>query len=546
MSFNDLCSDSHYKGKLCWISVLINHEHDIQFNPNPTDIQDDIAICHDCQVFKELTSRGFGRRAADHAIMVTIIKLLEQLTIKQRNLQRTTNELKNSLDKLTLLNSITDTLARSVTLEKSLKIILTGATSGDAFSFNRAGVFLINRNTNMLEGKCAIGPENNEEANRIWQEISKIPISRLLEEILMEDQFVPCSLETLVSEVRIPLDEHSHPLIEVLDKTEDKIVDFQQLSEDGFSFSWWPNRVRLAVAPLIAEGRPLGIIIADNVITGEPITEDSLTELKSLANACSPGLQMAILHERLQTKIKELERMNQLIKENQAYLMFRERLADIGTLATKVAHEFRIPLVTIGGYARRILKTIGTEKFDKKLIEVIIAEVDRLTSISSEILEYSRLSKLNYKDCDINELIHESLSLLKNKINSCGIETALKFDRKKLYVKGDPERLKQVILNIVDNAADAMEHGGQLTVRTVKNKEYIMLDIEDTGQGIDKIGLENLFNLFYTTKNKGTGLGLPVSKKIIDDHGGYINVSSGNRGGSVFSIRLPAVDTHEG
>lgn len=546
MSSDDLCINALYRGKLCWISVLINRDTDDQFNPSPAEIQDDIAVCHDCKVFTEITNRGFGRRAADHAIMVTIIKLLEQLTIKQRNLQQTTVELKNSLDKLTLLNGITDTLARSSNLEKSLKIILTGATSGDAFCFNRAAVFLINNTTNLLEGKCAIGPENNEEASRIWQEISKIPITRLLEEILIEDEFIPCSLETLVSEVKIPLDKLEHPFVQILHEAKEKVIDISTFINTNINFSWWPHGDQVAISPLISEGRSLGILMADNAVTNKFISDESLAELKSLANACAPGLQIAILHEKLQSKIRELERMNNLIKENQAYLMRRERLADIGTLATKVAHEFRIPLVTIGGYARRFLKTIGTEKFDKKLIEVMINEIDRLTYLSSEILEYSRSSKLNLKNCDINDLINESLDQLKNKINSCGVETAFDFDHKNLLVRADPERLKQVILNIVDNAVDAMEHGGRLTVTTSRNKEYIVLDIADTGEGMDKIGLENLFNLFYTTKNRGTGLGLPVSKKIIDDHGGYINVSSAPSGGSIFSIRLPAADAHDG
>jgi len=199
-----------------------------------------------------------------------------------------------------------------------------------------------------------------------------------------------------------------------------------------------------------------------------------------------------------------------------------------------------LPMVAIGGYARRIQKTIGTEKFDKKLVEVIINEVDRLINITSEILEYSRSSKLNIRECDLNNIVSDSLDQLKNKLNGCGVETEKNFVRKNLTIKGDPERLKQVILNLVDNAADAMTKGGKLTIKTDRDKEYIVFEIEDTGEGIDKTGLANLFNLFYTTKNRGTGLGLPVSKKIIDDHGGYISVSSILGEGSKFSVKLPA------
>ena len=99
-----------------------------------------------------------------------------------------------------------------------------------------------------------------------------------------------------------------------------------------------------------------------------------------------------------------------------------------------------------------------------------------------------------------------------------------------------------MIFNLVDNAVDAMNNGGKLTVRTSKKKGYVVLDIKDTGVGISNKELENLFKLFYTTKEKGSGLGLAVSKKIIDDHGGYISVDSQPGEGTVFSVHIPALN----
>ncbi|MCP4582773.1 MAG: hypothetical protein GY839_14280 [candidate division Zixibacteria bacterium] len=540
MNFDNLCKDASHKHKLCWISMLANPRQDLEEFPLPDDIQDNITICHECDQFKDITSRGFGRRAADEAIILTTIKLMEQLAIKKDNLEHTANQLRDSLTQLSLLNDITDTLARSDKLEKSLRIILTGATSGDAFRFNRAAVFLINDKTGMLEGKCAIGPENREEAKRIWSEISKIPISRLLEEILIQDEFIPCSLESAISKVKLSLKNGSNPFRNTFYAAKEMVINTKDASNNHYDYSWWPKAGQLTTVPLVAEGKPLGLILADNAITGEDITPESVEALKSLANACAPGLQNAILRNKLQVQIRELERINELFKANQAYLVQHERLADVGMLATKVAHEFRVPLVSIGGYARRILKTIGTDKFDPQMAEIIISEVDRLTNISSEILEYSGSAKLQIKNCNLNDIITQSLDQLEEKLVSSGVETEKKFIRKNLTVKVDPDKFKQVVLNLVDNAVDAMDKGGKLKVKTSRHKEYIVLDIVDNGEGIDKRGLDNLFNLFYTTKNRGTGLGLPVSKKIIDDHGGNIVIKSNPGKGSVFSVRLPA------
>ena len=145
----------------------------------------------------------------------------------------------------------------------------------------------------------------------------------------------------------------------------------------------------------------------------------------------------------------------------------------------------------------------------------------------------------------MNTVVDESLSQLEDKLESSDIDMEKIFCDETLHVKVDSERLKQVILNLVENAIDAMPNSGKLRIRTSRYNEYVVMDIEDTGPGIDKYGLENLFNLFYTTKNSGSGLGLPVSKKIIDDHGGYINVDSTLGKGTIFSVRLPAITSAE-
>jgi len=545
MNANNLCAHPDHQDKLCWIAILADPKNELTISRNPIDMQDDITICHECEKFENITKRGFGRRAADEAVITTVMRLIEQLSLKKHNLQQTANQLKQSLEQLSLLKNITDALARSDSLEKSLRIILTGATSGDAFCFNRAAVLLINEKNAMLEGKSAIGPENNEEAIRIWREISKIPLARLLEEIIIENEFVSCSLEIMVSKVKIPQSDSENPLVKVFNEAKERIFYTRDKEFSRFEFTWWPNAEQIVAVPLICEGKPLGLILADNAISKKPINDESVESLKSLANACAPGLQNAILHEKLQAQIKELERVHELFKLNQAYLVRHERLADIGTLATKVAHEFRIPLVTIGGYARRIIKTINSDLFDKHMVEVIIDEVDRLSKITSEILEYSRSSKLSIRECNLNVIVEDTILQLEEKLNSAGIIAEKKFENKTLNVRVDSERFKQVILNLIDNAIDAMGNGGNLTIKTSRHNDYVVLDIKDTGKGIDKYGLENLFNLFYTTKDKGSGLGLPVSKKIVDDHGGYINVNSLPGEGTVFSVCIPDYNQHQ-
>ena len=541
MNLSRSCIHSEHLDKLCWLAVLADSRAQAPAITDPATIQDDIIVCHECHIFQETTARGFGRRAADQAIGQTIIKLMEQLSIKKQNLQQTAKALTKSLEQLGLLKSLSDALARSDKLEKSLRIILTGATSGDAFGFNRAAVFLINESKSNLEGRSAIGPKDSHEAWRIWENMAGKPLASLLEQILVEDIPKPGPLEMAVSKISYPLQDKENPLVLILAEAREKILRAAENQLTESILAWWPNSPEAALAPIISEGRPLGVIIADNAITRKPITAESLDSLKSLTNTCAIGLENAILHGQLQAQLNELARVHELFKLNQAYLIQHERLADIGALATKVAHEFKIPLVTIGGYARRMQKTIGSEKFDEKMVQVIVSEIDRLTRITSEILEYSRYPKLNIRECNLHELIDETLSLIEDRLKNSGIASEKLFAERKLIIKADPERLKQVLLNIIDNAMDAMKNGGKLTIKTSKNNEYVGIDIADTGVGIDKIELENLFNLFYTTKDRGSGLGLPVTKKIVDDHGGNISVNSIPGKGTVFSVHLPDI-----
>lgn len=541
---NNFCTHPDYKGKVCWLSLFTDMGMPLDILKKTSYIQDNSVVCHKCEQFMSIIKKGTSGQDMDSSMNSTVMNLVEQLSIKKHELEKTTNQLNYSINQLSLLKIITDALARSNNLEKSLKIILTGVTSRDEFCFDRAAIFLLNEKTNLLEGKSAIGPTNSEDDARIWENISKIPLNRLLNEMLSENEFIPCALETAIAKIRLSITDVENPLIKVFNQSKEQILDITNNESRQYSFDWLPQAKIIAVMPLISEGRTQGLILAENAISNKPITNESVGFLKSLVIACAPGLQNAILYEKLRVKFKELERVHELYKSNQAYLVRHERLADIGTLATKAAHEFRIPLVTIGGYARRILKTLGSDKFDKQMVEVIISEVNRLSRITSEILEYSRVSRLDINKCDLNNIVSNSLTQLENKLSSSGISVKKIFDRRALNIKADSERLKQVILNLIDNAVDAMLNGGKLTIKTSKNKEYVVLDIIDTGSGVDKYSLENLFDLFYTTKEKGSGLGLPVSKKIIDDHGGYINVDSTPGKGTSFSVRLPAFSDH--
>jgi len=212
-------------------------------------------------------------------------------------------------------------------------------------------------------------------------------------------------------------------------------------------------------------------------------------------------------------------------------------------MAPVLAHEIRNPLGSIKG-AAQYLRSEAVREEDQKLLDVIIEEVNRLNSVVTQFLNYAKPFNMNLKHQDINQIVEKALSVIRtnNRSEQIDIEEDLRPDLPAVLV--DAEQMVQVILNIVLNALDAMPDGGRLTLKTRKissdEGEAVSLAIRDTGKGIEKEDIKNVFKPFFTTRERGVGLGLAICERIIRNHGGDIRVKSIPGQGSIFHIRLNA------
>jgi signal transduction histidine kinase len=527
------CVKKGHSDKLCWLSTLA--EGDIE-----AAVEQDFIVCKDCAPFQEMLNRGFGRRNADSALGTAFAKLLRQASEHSIRLDEARQELEKKVRELALMKIITDAVVKTTDLSKALKIILTGVTSGQAFGFNRAAIFLVDQRNEYLEGKDAVGPENWQTVSRIWSDLQSVSFEQQVNNILVAESLEKDYLHRLIEAIRIPLADSSNFLIKAL-RTE-KPTFFRKSAIDRDLADRITRHMdfnEFVAVPLHAEGIPLGLMIADNYYTNKPITETSIDALVTLANTCTSMLESTMLHEQLSVRLEELERVNQLLRENQSYLLQAERLADVGKLAATVAHEFKTPLVTIGSHARRALRDIDTPKFRKKDLEIISSEIERLETITSELLEYTRPSKFDVESRSMNQLVKDSLDFMRHKLTSSGIKLKIKFSDVDCRILVDERRFRQVMLNIIDNALDAMSQGMTLKVETRIMQDRAVVDIIDSGRGIPKDMCDKIFTLFFTTKSRGSGLGLSVSKKIVEDHGGFIEFESTDGCGTKFSINFP-------
>jgi signal transduction histidine kinase len=221
-----------------------------------------------------------------------------------------------------------------------------------------------------------------------------------------------------------------------------------------------------------------------------------------------------------------------------------ERLASLGTLTAGLAHEIRNPLVAIKTFTELLPERIDDEEFRDHFLNVTAGEVERISSLVTELLEFSRPSPPNLKEEQLNEVVEKMLLLVATETKKKGLVVEKELWDKLPSVLIDREQIKQVLLNVLLNAVDATPEKGSIAVRTRKvarngQRDLVQIEIRDTGNGISPDKLEHIFTPFYTTKYNGSGLGLAISHQIIQEHEGYIDVESKVDSGTTFYINLP-------
>lgn len=277
--------------------------------------------------------------------------------------------------------------------------------------------------------------------------------------------------------------------------------------------------------------------------------KDEMGDLARAFNAMTADLKKAKneLIDWGNTLEKKVQEKTEAIHRAQAQLIHSEKLASLGRMAAGVAHEINSPLTGIVTFGHLLQKNFAPGTQEHEDITVIIDQANRCSTIIKGLLGFARASAADKAATNINDVLNSSLNIVRNKADFFNIKLVTEYDPNLFRVKADPSQLQQVFLNMIMNAADALEGKGTLSVATrnimENNIPYVEIKFHDTGPGIKDEDLEKLFEPFFTTKpvGKGTGLGLAVSHGIIQEHGGKINVKTKLGEGTSFVVRLPAV-----
>jgi len=244
------------------------------------------------------------------------------------------------------------------------------------------------------------------------------------------------------------------------------------------------------------------------------------------------------------------ERDERLKEFTRKKFMESERLALVGQLAANVAHELNNPLQGIVTYSHLLLENNVCDEPTNLNIRKIVTQANRCRDIIRGLLDFSRQRKPDKTPSDINSIVNESLSFVENQALFHNIEIVMNLDKSLPKVIIDPSQIVRVFINLIVNAAEAMEGNGRLTISSIvdRNTKCVDIDVEDTGPGIPEENLDKIFDPFFTTKETGhgVGLGLAISYGIIKEHKGTISVESEVGRGTKFTIKLPLATSMNG
>jgi signal transduction histidine kinase len=242
---------------------------------------------------------------------------------------------------------------------------------------------------------------------------------------------------------------------------------------------------------------------------------------------------------------REFNAMAASLGQQRDELRRAERLAAVGRISAQITHEIRNPLNAIGLNAELLVEELEPGRAPgeaRQLVAAIQREVDRLNGVAEEYLRFARLPKPTLGRHDLNEVVGSLLDFLAPELQAAGVEVVRELSAEPLGLRGDEGQLRAVFLNLYRNSREAMPSGGRLTIRTRRDREAVEAEVADTGGGIPPEVLTRIFEPFYSTKERGTGLGLAFVLQVVKEHGGTIHCDSAQGRGTTFTVRIPADD----
>ena len=479
-------------------------------------------------------------------LLATLRRVLEKrrLTIRNRQYQRQIEQANFRIQLAHELALKMNTAYMSmVELDEILHAILVGITAEEGLRFNRAFLALFDEAGETLEGRLAIGPGNREDGGRIWHNIEQqgLGLNDLFARIQRNETGIDAEVNRIVRALRVDAANAEHLLIRAVRTRQSINVEggrcdypvpldlVRLLQEDTF-----------VVVPLYSPSRALGVLIADHFVNRSPIDAERIHALESFASQASLAIEHCRLYVDMQRKIKELEDVTSELKKNKDLLVEAERYSALGHMAAQLAHSIRNPITAIGGTARLLARKIDNKEW-LQFLGMMASEAERIEKTLEDLFSFVEQVKPVCEKTHLLPLVHKSLLLHFSALKEQGIKQTLLLPEVDPLVDVDPRLIQQALVHLIRNSVEAMPHGGELFVEVALEEGWVRIVIRDSGRGMDQGHVGHAADPFFTTKMIGTGMGLTLVKRIVEDHGGRLALHNRSEGGLRATVVLARV-----
>ncbi|MEZ4335343.1 MAG: ATP-binding protein [Sandaracinaceae bacterium] len=400
-----------------------------------------------------------------------------------------------------LIGEIRAQLAHTLSMDEMIQVVMSGL--GGSRRLTEASIYLLDERGSGFDLGAHVG---REPIGRI----DLAPARPLVDRLRKDEELVVEQLEREVEAAReLGEDLEEQELVEIIATLEAMHT--------------------AVVVPLRGHDETYGLLCVRDDRLRDAFSPEEVQLLRGLAAQASIAIENSRLYQRLRQ---------------------RDRLAELGGMAAGLAHEIRNPLGAIKASAQFLAEP--GEETDREFLDIIVEETDRLNRVVSSFLDYARPGSGDPAPTDINATVQRTLTMLGPDLGDVEVTLELADDLPRVRI--DAERLRQVLINLSQNASQAMEGTGDIVIRTAERtrrelsgetRRWVELWVRDTGPGIPQKVLSNLFVPFVTTKDRGTGLGLAISQRIVTSAGGDIEAHSAEGVGSTFVVRLPAAEERD-
>ena len=501
----------------------------------------ELLACHAAIHDREIVLEAGGRRRVVLASLAAVVGRGQALNAGVVILtdisreRRLNEELERKVAELTLLREFNEVLSHTARLEQVLRVVLATLVHPGGLGLGAAAVFLVPEDRPVLEGWLARagGAATPREEQTRGLDLEALAFAPAGEADVM--------LEQRVRRVRIPLDEERHPLVAALRDDVPRLLDAGGAGDEldpPIAALFGPGPVYLA--GLRYQNRPLGVLAGVARRGTARIDPDQVSLGGLVAGAAAGAIARARLHEELTRRLEDLAEAHGRLRHMQGQLLREERRSALGDLAAEIVHQIRNPLAVVGGFARRLARTIPEDDLRATDVRILVEETARMESILERIRHDVRLAQRPARTrIDPEELVRAAAERYQGLAREHEVTLRTEIAPDLPAAQGSREHLLEVLDNLLSNAFDAIEPGGTVVLRAQRLRDAVHLIVEDDGVGLTAAELERVFEPSYTTKPDGTGLGLPLARRLVSQCGGTLTVDSRPGEGARFRIVLP-------